>query len=284
MISTSAGSRPTSRAVLAQHVDLARQRRRVGRQVAAVGLLGDDPQGPPLARSADDDRHRPDRPGIAGGLRQAGRTGRGKALVPGAQSARSVSMQTCSWSSRSLAAGKSSPYAWCSRNHQPAPSPQNARPLLSASRVATVLAMMPGVAEGHRRDQRAEPQPGVQAGEQAQRHPGLRDRFPGPVRPAGSGSGGPSGRCRRSPSPSAAPGQLDQPAARVLAPREPGHLQDHLGAIRSAVAGWIDGHRPGGHRRRGRLVVPGSSMITTWSQPSSAAVRDQVTQPGAAAR
>ena len=53
-------------------------------------------------------------------------------------------MHTCRASSRSRSLGKSSPYAWCSRSHQPAPSPQNARPPLSTSRVAAALAMMPG--------------------------------------------------------------------------------------------------------------------------------------------
>ncbi len=67
------------------------------------------------------------------------------ALVPGAQRARRISMQRCSWSSRCAGAEpKSKPNAACSRAHQPAPKPQKARPPLSASRVATVLAMMPG--------------------------------------------------------------------------------------------------------------------------------------------
>ena len=47
-----------------------RQHAFVGRQVAAVGLLGDDPQRAPLAGAADDDRHPPDRPRIAGRLGQ----------------------------------------------------------------------------------------------------------------------------------------------------------------------------------------------------------------------
>ena len=50
-------------------------------------------------------------------------------------------------SSSSLAgarAGTAGRNAACSRSHQPAPMPQNARPPLSASRVATVLARIPG--------------------------------------------------------------------------------------------------------------------------------------------
>ena len=47
-------------------------------------------------------------------------------------------------SSRSRGGGKGRPYAACSRSHQPAPTPTNARPPVSASRVAAALAVMPG--------------------------------------------------------------------------------------------------------------------------------------------
>ena len=47
-------------------------------------------------------------------------------------------------SSRCFGAGKSRPYAACSRSHQPAPTPTNARPPVSTSRVAAALAVMPG--------------------------------------------------------------------------------------------------------------------------------------------
>ena len=57
-------------AVPVQDVDLGWQHGLIGRQVAAVGLLGNDPQRSPLSRTADDDRHFADRSGIAGGLRQ----------------------------------------------------------------------------------------------------------------------------------------------------------------------------------------------------------------------
>ncbi len=40
--------------------------------------------------------------------------------------------------------GNGRPKAACSRSHQPAPTPQNARPPLSASSVAAALAVMPG--------------------------------------------------------------------------------------------------------------------------------------------
>jgi hypothetical protein len=53
-------------------------------------------------------------------------------------------MAASSWSSRCPAGGNGRPKAACSRSHQPAPRPQNARPPLSASSVATVLASSPG--------------------------------------------------------------------------------------------------------------------------------------------
>ena len=53
-------------------------------------------------------------------------------------------MPRSSASSRSRGGGKGRPYAACSRSHQPAPTPTNARPPVSASRVAAALAVMPG--------------------------------------------------------------------------------------------------------------------------------------------
>ena len=53
--------------------------------------------------------------------------------------------------------------------------------MLSASRVATVLAMMPGFAKRDGRDQRAQPEIGVKTGEHAESDPRLGDRFPGAV-------------------------------------------------------------------------------------------------------
>ena len=89
--------------------------------------------------------------------------------MPVAHSARIVSIAVSSRSSRSAGGGNGSPNARCSRSHQPAPTPQNARPPESASRVATALAVIPGGRKVTGRDQRAEPQPGVEAGEQAER-------------------------------------------------------------------------------------------------------------------
>ncbi len=54
-----------------------------------------------------------------------------------------VSMPASSASRRSRAGGKGMPYAACSRSHHPAPTPTNARPPDSASRVAAALAVIP---------------------------------------------------------------------------------------------------------------------------------------------
>src|SRR5215217_2814664 len=51
-----------------QNVDLGLQHRLVRRQVASVGLLGDDPQRPPLSRTSDNDGHIANGTGIARGF------------------------------------------------------------------------------------------------------------------------------------------------------------------------------------------------------------------------
>ena len=60
--------------------------------------------------------------------------------MPGPQNARSVPIVDSSWSRRSPSFGNGRSYAACSRSYQPAPSPQNARPPDTASRVATIFA------------------------------------------------------------------------------------------------------------------------------------------------
>ena len=152
------------------------------------------------------------------------------ALVPGAQSARQVSIVVSSRSSRSAAAGKGSPYAACSRSHQPAPMPRNARPPESASRVAAAFAVTPAgrnVAGVH---ERAQLQPGVQAGDQAEGHPGLGDRLPGGV---DLGDLDQVVHQRQPGEPRLVRRQrhLAHPAARVLAPGEPRELEHHLAAV-----------------------------------------------------
>ena len=52
-----------------------------------------------------------------------------------------------------------------------------------------------------------------------------RGSAPRPGRPAGSGSGGPSARCRRSPASAAPRRDRREPGRRIVAPREPGDLQ-----------------------------------------------------------
>ena len=55
-----------------------------------------------------------------------------------------VSMPAASSRSRSAGGGKGTPYAACSRSHQPAPTPQNAAPPVRTSSVARALARIPG--------------------------------------------------------------------------------------------------------------------------------------------
>ena len=162
-----------------------------------------DPQGPALAAAADDDRERADRPRVAGGLGK-GRPARRRTPWCRAPTARASSRPRRSRSSsRARSAGKRRPKAACSRSHQPAPSPQKARPPLSTSSVAAALAMMPGarnVTGVHSvPSRRSVPSPAS-----ARASPTARGSGPTRGRPAGSGSGGPSARCRRSPAASAA--------------------------------------------------------------------------------
>ena len=132
-----------------------------------------------------------------------------------------------------------------------------------------------GGAERHRGAQRAQPQPGPQPGQRAQRHPRLRDRLPRApdlrdldqvVHQRESREARLVGRPRD-------PGQ---PRAGVLAPREAGHLEHDLDARA----------RSGGRRaRRGRRAAAGdrsstgagSSTSTTRSQPSRSS---SVQRPG----
>ena len=121
----------------------------------------------------------------------------------------------------------------------------------------------PGRPERHRRDQGAEPEVGVEAGEQAERDPGLRDRLPGGADLRDLDEVVHQRDARRSRPGAAAGAMSTSQPSRVLAPREP---------------------RDAGGRRRGRSGAPappraaarppagGSSVDvtrTTWSQPSS---------------
>ena len=178
-------------------------------------------------------------------------------------------------SSRSPAGGNGTPYAACSRSHQPAPTPRNARPPESASSVAAAFAVMPAgrnVTGVHR-------------------VPSVRSVSSPATRPSvthGSGIG-----CQAvstcgiwirwsiraipaKPAWSAASADVPHPRARVLAPGEPGELQHDpaaLGRCRrlpcgrqpQVLVGWIvavAGPHVGGRH----------SPVTTstWSQPSAA--------------
>ena len=109
-------------------------RRRAGPRSAASAL----------ARAADDDRDL-GQPGAGSRSSPAARPAR-----PGRPWCRAATAPAASrWPSRAgragpARAGTAGRTPACSRSHQPAPMPQNARPPLSASSVATVLARMPG--------------------------------------------------------------------------------------------------------------------------------------------
>ena len=158
----------------------------------------------------------------------------GSALVPGAHSARIVTIADSRASRRSRAGGKASPWARCSRSHQPAPMPTNARPPVSADRVAAALAVMPAernVTGVHSVPSRSPvPTParapsvthGSGIGSQARPTWGIWIRW------SISGEAGEPGLVGR-------PRDADQPVARVLAPGEAGHLEHDLDARRGAA-------------------------------------------------
>ena len=132
--------------------------------------------------------------------------------------------------------------------------------------MAAALAVMPGRAERHGGDERAELEPGVEAGEQAEGHPGLGDRLPRAtdLRDLDQVV---HQREPREPRPVGREGDVPQPRGRVLAPREPGHLEHDLQSLGAATlapgrapcarSGAFSGARPGS----------GATWWTT-SQPS----------------
>ena len=211
VISTSAGSRPTAAQWRVQDVDLAQQGRLVAGQVGRVGLLGDDPQGPPLPGPADDDRDVADRPGIAGGLGQpdvaagvrlgAGRPERAQRLDADLQLVEPLGV-----------GGEVQPVRLVLA--QPPARAEPAEGPAVAERVEGRggLGDDPGRPERHRRDQRAQPQPGVEPGEQAQRHPRFGDGLPGAVDLGDLDQVVHQGDARRTPAASAARARSRQPA------------------------------------------------------------------------
>ena len=115
-------------------------------EVAAVAEPGRDPQRAPLAAAADDDRDPAGRAGVAGRLGQADplavvRLGAGRPQRPHRLDRRPRARRAAR-----AAGGNGRPYAACSRSHQPAPTPTNARPPVSASRVAAAFAVIAGAA------------------------------------------------------------------------------------------------------------------------------------------
>ena len=173
-------------------------------------------------------------------------------------------MQRCSWSSRCAGGGKSNPYAACSRDHQPAPKPQKARPPLSASRVATVLAMMPGARKvtgetsvpSRSPVSRAARKPrlthGSGNGSQARPTCGIWMRWSIRAMPGEPGLRG--GRA-----------SVRQPRSGLVAPGEPRHLQDQLRARRIELVPAASGTEGAGSSGAARFWTTG----TTRSQPSA---------------
>ena len=172
-------------------------------------------------------------------------------------------------SSRSRGGGNGRPKAACSRSHQPAPTPTNARPPVERDSVAAALAVMPG-RRGRSPACTSVPSRsrGVEAGEQRRASPTARGSAPRRGRPAGSGSGGPSARCPAKPG--LVRGQRRCRAATPAGPRprEAGDLEHHLRARSDAVR--LAGS--GAAVRRGRVrparVAVGRRPGTTRSQPS----------------
>ena len=176
-------------------------------------------------------------------------------------------------SSRSRGGGNGRPNAACSRSHQPAPTPTNARPPVSASSVATALAVMPGRPERHRRapacraagrcrGRRAGPSVthGSGIGSQARPTCGIWIRWSisaSPAKPASSAAQ------RRSPR---------SQAGRVLAPREARDLQHDLEPCdgRGSPVGRRRGLRGVGAAARARR---GRRTVRRRSQPSSSRLR-----------
>jgi hypothetical protein len=118
----------------------------------------------------------------------------------------------------------------------------------------------PRRAEGHRRHEGAEPQPGVEAGQQAERHPGLGDRLPGRadlrdldevVHQREPGEARLVGRERH----------VAQPGRRVVAPREPRDLEHHVQTLLPRPVGLRRRCRRRGHVGAGHLEDPVPALV-----------------------
>ena len=114
--------------------------------VAGVGVLGDEPQGLPLAAAADEDA----RPRRADRRRAGTASPRaGSAALRRRRRRRSTSAGRSGGPPRVArtarpSAGTGTPSPRCSRSYQAAPIPSSARPPDSTSRVVTILASRPG--------------------------------------------------------------------------------------------------------------------------------------------
>ena len=248
-----------------QHGELVVEHLEGGRQVAAVTQPGGDRQRAALAVAADDDGDPAGGPRIAGRLGQADpvagvRLGAGRPQCPhrldgGLQR---VEPLTSGWERQPEGRVLPLPPARADADERPSAGQRVER--------RRRLGRDAGGPEGDRRDQRAQPQAGVQAGDQPERDPRLGDRLPGPVdlrdldqvvhqrQPAEPGLVG--GQRHR-----------PQPPCRVLAPGEARQLQHDLQPLgRDAVLG----RRPARSRVSARQSRRASGA-TTWtrSHPSA---------------
>ena len=163
-----------------QTVDLGLKDGLVRRQIAAVGLLGDDPQRAPLSGTSDNDRHIAHRTGIAGGLGKMHIT-----AVVGLGAWRPKGSQ-CFDANRKLI--KSFPVAGkvqAVRLVLPLPpagaEPAESPPVAQYVQGRDTLGDDSRLTKGDRGDQCAELQRGVQAGDHAESDPWLGYRLPGTV-------------------------------------------------------------------------------------------------------
>ena len=170
---------PGGRAVSPQHRDLGVEGVVRG-QVAPVGLAGRDRQRAALTAAADDDRHVRHRAGVAGRLRQAD-------PLPDV-SLRARRPQRADRLDRRLEPvqplgdrRERQPEREVFALPPPGPQAEEGPPAADGVERRGQLRRDPGGPERHRGHERAQPQVGVEPGQQPERHPRLRDRLPGPV-------------------------------------------------------------------------------------------------------
>ena len=211
------------RAMPVQDVDLGLQQSLFRGQVASVGLLRHDPQRAALSRAADDDRHFADWPRVAGGFRQvhvaavvrlgAGRPERSKSLDADLKLIKSLAVIGKVQAVRLVLS-------------QPPAGAESAKGATVAERVEGCdgLGNDAWFAERDWGYQRAQPEVGVQAGEQAEREPRLRYRLPRAVHLGNLDQVVHQGNAVEADG-IGGKRQIPKPAGRILGPRKPRDLQ-----------------------------------------------------------